>query len=130
VQKSELLRCKFHLHIIQPGYIAAWPVEAGHKADLNGVYAGTENDWYCCGGGFGGERSLGTARGGNYGNRPTDQIGGQFRQVIQYIVRPSVFDGYVPVLKITALAQAFLKSSKERSANLRTGVQITDDRHS
>jgi hypothetical protein len=67
-----LLRCKFHLHIIHAGYIAARPVEAGHKADLNRVYAGAENDWYCCGGGFGGERGLKAARSGNYGNTPTN----------------------------------------------------------
>jgi hypothetical protein len=81
VQQSKLLCYKFRLHVIYTGYIATWPVEADDEASLNRVNASAENDWNCCGGGFGRKRCLIAAGSGYYSYAPTNQIGGQLRQL-------------------------------------------------
>ena len=105
MQQSKLLCYKFRLHVIYTGYIATWPVEADDEASLNRVNASAENDWNCCGGGFGRKRCLIAAGSGYYSYAPTNQIGGQLRQLIQCIVRPSVLDDNVLTFKITDLSQ-------------------------
>src|SRR5262249_17497043 len=45
------------VHSVADRSVAAGPVEAGTIAELNRVEAGAENDWYCCGRGFGNRNS-------------------------------------------------------------------------
>ena len=104
-QQLQSLRPQIRKLVVHACYIATWPVEADDEASLNRVNASAENDWNCCGGGFGRKRCLIAAGSGYYSYAPTNQIGGQLRQLIQCIVRPSVLDDNVLTFKITDLSQ-------------------------
>ena len=111
MQKSKLLRRKFRLHVIHTSDVTTWPVEAPDEAGFDRVHAGAEDDRYCCSGGFGGERCLIAAWRSNNGNAPTNQISGQFRQPIQCIVRPAIFDGDILTFDVASLTQTFAEGS-------------------
>jgi hypothetical protein len=118
VQKSKLLRREFRLHIIHTGNVAAWPVEAPHEARFDRIHAGAEDDRYGCRGGFGSQCRLIAAWCSNYGNAPTNQVGGQFRQPIQCIVRPTIFDGDILTFDVAGLTQTSAEGCQERRGGL------------
>ncbi len=80
--------------------VAARPAEAADNAVLHQIEAGDEYDWYPRGGGF---RCAGCSEAGareDHRHLTVDQVGRQFRQPITLIVRPAIFNRYVPTLDI------------------------------
>jgi hypothetical protein len=104
VQEPEPLCRKLHANVADPGEIAARPVEAGNEAQFYRVGASNEDNGNRRG------RRLGCERRGGAGWRDddchstADQIGGQFRQSIVVILRPSVFDSHVLAVVVAGFA--------------------------
>ena len=129
VQEFKLLRCKFRLHVIYAGDVAARLIERADEACSDRINAGAENDRYCCAGGLGRESRLIAAGRGNNGDTATNQVGGQFWQPIQCIVRPSVFDRDIPAFDVAGLGQTVSKRSQQRWCGFRTGIKKADHRY-
>ena len=106
-QQSQPLRDQLRGQSGDAGDVAARPVEAGDEAELDRIAAGLEHDRNRRGRRLGREAGSGAAGGGDHGNRPADQFGGQRRQPIVLALRPAVFDRDVLALGIAGFAQAF-----------------------
>jgi len=71
---------------------------------LDRIGCGSEGNGYRGGRRMGGKH-CGSATGrGNHGHLSANQIGGQCGQLIDLILRPAVFDGYVLTLGVTRLS--------------------------
>jgi hypothetical protein len=103
VQQGQPLRRQLCVQQAHAGEVAARPVQAGDKAELDRVEAHDEHDRNSRGGGLG--RHSRRAIRDNHADPTLNQIGRQCRQLIILAVRPAKFDGHVPALVITGFAQ-------------------------
>src|SRR5262249_40070632 len=91
--------------------IAAGPAEAGDPTDLHRIEAAQKNDRYRVGGRFRRPGRNDTSAGGDQGNSLADQLRSHVGQSIVMALGPTIFDGQVLALDITALAQALTEST-------------------
>src|SRR5262245_4246513 len=130
VQKLQSLRPYFEGQRDHTCHIAAGTAQAGDKSKLDRVGRGSEDDGYRGSRRMGGEHRRNATRRGNYGHISSYHIGGQCWQLIDLILRPAVFDGYVLTLYVTGLPQALAKSLQKLWDNVgRPGVEEPDHRY-
>jgi hypothetical protein len=88
-----------------------------------------KNDWNRAGQSLGSEwRSR--AASGDDGHPTAYQVGRQFRQTAEVVLRPAKFDCHVAALDVTHFAQAFAECRQRiKALRRRTKVEITDHRH-
>jgi hypothetical protein len=79
-------------------HVAARPVEAGDKAELDWIAASDEDDRDCRGGPFRRKRRDGTAARGNERDFAADEISRKRRQSVVLALCPTVFDCHIPAL--------------------------------
>jgi hypothetical protein len=103
MQEPEPLRSKLCTHDANAGDVAVRPVEARHDTRLDRIPAGAKNDWNSAGQSFDSEWRSRPDRSDD-GHPATNKIGGQFREAIEFIVCPSIFDRKVATLDITGFA--------------------------
>ena len=97
MQQLKLLR---HKHFSQKGnarYISAWPVEAGHKAELDRVTAGVEYNRDGRGSCLGRERCCDAGR-NDHGHLAPHQISSHHGQAFVVTRRPRKFNYYIAAL--------------------------------
>ena len=94
-----------HAEVIDPGCVAARPIEAGNQADFHRVSANDEDDGNRRRRRLGRERRGGAARRHDDSHAPADQLGRQRRQAIILALGPAIFDRYVLTLDVTDFTQ-------------------------
>src|SRR5262249_12813364 len=111
------------------GQVAGWPREARNETDADRVITGHEDngDGRRCR--F--DREYGRRSGrSDHGNLAANEIGGQFRQSINLILGPAVYDCHVLALDVAALFQALAKFTQSaRHRLLRSAVKEPNHRH-
>ena len=107
--------------------VAARPVEAGDKAELDRVAADREDDRDRRGRRLGRKRRRRAAGRDDHRHLTANQIGRQRRQPIILALRPAVFDRDVPALDIAGFAQALAERGQyirpRRQATRRRGTR-------
>jgi hypothetical protein len=130
VQEPDPLWHKLVRHEADAGDVAARPIEAGNKTKLDRVSANAKNDRNRRGRCFGRKWHCRAARRGDDGHPAADQIGRQFRQPIDFIVRQAVFDRHVLALNIANFAQALTERSHHGRVPLRRcAIEEPNHRH-
>src|SRR5262245_20050521 len=95
---------------VDPCQVAARPGEAGHKTELNRVFADDESDWDRCGGRLGRKRHSDASARGDYRDLSANQFGSQHREPIELILGPAVYDRHVLALDVAGVLQALAES--------------------
>src|SRR5262245_54663008 len=129
MQQAEPLLAKLQVHGSDASHVATRPIEANNQAGLNWIDSGGEDDWDRCGGGFRGDRPQDT--GGSYNDRDTaaNQVGSQFRQLANFIVRPTKLDRDVVTFDISAFRQPLAERRQQMGGRLGgAGIEIADHR--
>jgi hypothetical protein len=114
---------------VDPGDVAAGPIEAGDETGLDRIRARGEHDRNGCGRGLRSKRCRRTDWRDDDGDATTDQIRRQFRQLTVFIVRPAVFDRHVLAFDIAGFVQTLAERGNEGGKRLcRAGDEEADNR--
>jgi hypothetical protein len=106
VQHLQLLLGQLHAQRGHAGDVAARPIQAGDKANLDRVAPYRKDDRDRCGCGFGRDRRVYGPGRSDHGDLATHQIDRQLWQSIVLALRPVVYDRNIPAFDITSFAQA------------------------
>src|SRR5215470_7970055 len=92
--------------------VAAWPaelIELIYKTDFDRIKTAREDDGDVLRGSFRHQPSPSTSASCDQRNPTTDQVGGQFFQLILLAPGPIVFDRDIPALDIAGLLEALME---------------------
>jgi hypothetical protein len=106
MQEFKPLGFKLVRHVGDAGGVAARPVEVRDDTKFDRVTSHAKNDWNRAGQSFGGKCRNPPGRGDD-GHPAANEIGCQFRQSAEIVLRPPEFDRQVAALDVTHFAQTF-----------------------
>jgi hypothetical protein len=98
-----------HAEVIDPGGVAAWPIEAGNEADFYRVSASDEDNRNRRRRRLGRERRGGAARCHDDSHTPANQLRRQRRQAIILALRQAIFDRDISIFDITGCTQPLVE---------------------
>ena len=130
VQHLQPLRSHLHVQRRYTGEVAARPVQAGDKPQLDGIRHGQEDNRNGRGRCFCSQRGKGGAASGDHGRPTVNQVLRQPRQAVILIVGPAILDRHVPALHVTPFIQAEMERAHEVVELVARGrIEETNDRH-
>jgi hypothetical protein len=100
---------------LDPGGVAARPVEAGNEANFHRVSANDEDDGNRRRRCFGCKRSRGADRCDDDSHPPANQVRREIRQALVVTFAPAIFDGDILTFDVTGFAQTLAERGHEIS---------------
>ncbi len=128
VEQPQSLSLQHLLKGIEPGCVAARPIEVHDQAGCDWIDATYEDNWNRCGCRVGRKCRSAASRRDDHGYAPADNISGQRNKSIGLTVRRAEIDRHVPAFDITRVFQGLAECCHQMKVK-GLAVQKSDHRH-
>jgi hypothetical protein len=126
-QQPQPLRPQLLSEIVHAGHVAARPIEAIDKTELDRIGADAEDDRNSAGGGLGRDGRRRAARRHDDGGTTLNKIGDQIGQSFVLLVRPAIFDHDIAAIDEARFGESCTKRRRQMGARLCGAVMEESD---